>query len=177
MTVVIRAAVPGDASALSALHAASWRSAYAPFVPHEALAAPLDGYMAKKWGVWPEDWMILLAQDGPRVQGFAAVERHEVPLLDNLHVDPRMRGSGIGERLLRHMAAWLRDEGFDALRLDVLDGNTAARRFYCRLGGQEGVAFDDTLLGHPVRMVTTRWSGAAFLALSSDLARQAGKDA
>lgn len=177
MTVSLRDAVPGDAPALAALHARSWRASYAPFEPAMVLRAPLEANMRDRWETWPGGRLILLAERNDEVLGFVAAERGDVPVVDNLHVDPGRRGGGIGERLLRGIAARLRTEGVSELRLFVLEGNAGARRFYARLGGQEGIAADDTLLGVPVRMVPTRWSGAAFVALAADFGGQAGKDA
>ncbi|WP_299772448.1 GNAT family N-acetyltransferase [uncultured Tateyamaria sp.] len=177
MTMLVRDANPGDATSIAALHARSWRASYASFVPPEVLGAPLEANMRTRWDVWPAGRLILLAEQAGDVLGFVAAERGGVPIVDNLHVDPGMRGGGIGERLLRHIAARLRDEGVSELRLYVLEGNTDARRFYRRLGGQEETAADDTLLGSPVRMVPMHWSGAAFVDLASDFDCQAGKDA
>ncbi|WP_052249675.1 GNAT family N-acetyltransferase [Tateyamaria sp. ANG-S1] len=177
MTVSVRDAEPSDARALAALHAKSWRASYGPYVPKEALGAPLDVNMRARWDTWPADRLILLAEEGGAVLGFAAVVRGAVPLLDNLHVDPDARSTGIGARLLSMVAARLQGEGSTALRLIVIADNARARHFYVRMGGQEGPALDDTLLGAPVRMVPFRWSGAAFDALAADFHGQAGKDA
>ncbi|APX11241.1 GNAT family N-acetyltransferase [Tateyamaria omphalii] len=177
MTLRLRHAVPEDAPALAALHARSWRASYAPYVPAEALGAPLEANMCARWDVWPADRLILLAEEEGDVLGFAAAERGDVPLLDNLHVDPDARSGGIGARLLRMMAACLAEEGASALRLIVIADNTRAYQFYVRMGGHEGPSFDDTLLGATLRMVPFRWSGAAFDALAADFDDQAGKDA
>lgn len=177
MTVRLRRARPEDAPALAALHARSWRASYAPYVPAEALGVPLDDNMRARWESWPEDRLILLAEDGDAVLGFAAVVRQEVPLLDNLHVDPEARSGGIGAQLLKRMAACLAEEGAAALHLVVIADNVRARRFYVRMGGQEGTAHEETLLGTTVRMVPFRWSGAAFDALAADSDRQSRKDA
>ncbi|MBY5932871.1 GNAT family N-acetyltransferase [Tateyamaria omphalii] len=133
--------------------------------------------MRARWDTWPAHRLILLAERAGEVLGFVAAERGDVPIVDNLHVDPEMRGGGIGERLLRSLAARLKQEGVTELLLHVLEGNSGARRFYRRLGGQEGPAADDTLLDAPVRMVPMRWSGAAFDALAADFGEQPGKDA
>ncbi|WP_299748614.1 GNAT family N-acetyltransferase [uncultured Tateyamaria sp.] len=177
MTVRLRRAGPEDAPALAALHARSWRASYAPYVSAEALGTPLDDNMRARWDSWPADRLILLAEDGDAVLGFAAVVRQDVPLLDNLHVDPDARSGGIGARLLKMMAACLAEEGATALRLIVIADNARARHFYVRMGGQKGTPIDETLLGATVRMVPFRWSGAAFDILAADFDCQAGKDA
>ncbi|MEL6889491.1 MAG: GNAT family N-acetyltransferase [Pseudomonadota bacterium] len=169
MTLQIRAATLEDAGALSILHAASWRASYAPFVQAEALGAPLDAAMAARWGTWPADRLILVAERGGALLGFGAVVRGQVPLLDNLHVSPDARSGGIGATLLRSVCKALAVEGARTLRLNVIEANPRARWFYRRLGGVEGPAVDDTLLGHMVRMVPAHFPEAVFAGLSQEL--------
>ncbi|WP_173422146.1 GNAT family N-acetyltransferase [Ensifer adhaerens] len=54
--------------------------------------------------------------------------------VQDLYVDDRFRGLGIGERLLRKVAAWSKARGGDYLRLEVDVENMAAQRLYERLG-------------------------------------------
>ncbi|GAA0952972.1 GNAT family N-acetyltransferase [Nonomuraea longicatena] len=58
-------------------------------------------------------------------------------LLDNLHVRPERKQSGIGRELLNHAFGWAaeRHPG-KAVCLEVLRDNSAAAAFYRRLGGQ-----------------------------------------
>ena len=55
-------------------------------------------------------------------------------LVDGLAVAEGHRGRGIGSRLLEALAGVARERGYPAIRLDVADGNDAARRLYERLG-------------------------------------------
>jgi len=55
-------------------------------------------------------------------------------LMDGIAVSPEMRGSGIGTNLLQRLIQFARDEGYHAIRLDVIDTNPAARRLYQRIG-------------------------------------------
>jgi ribosomal protein S18 acetylase RimI-like enzyme len=58
-------------------------------------------------------------------------------LVDNLHVLPRLRGRGVGEKLLQNMVAQLAARETDSgLHLWVFEANVAALRFYERLGGR-----------------------------------------
>ncbi|XUM24657.1 GNAT family N-acetyltransferase [Bradyrhizobium oligotrophicum S58] len=58
-------------------------------------------------------------------------------LVDNLHVHPGARGSGIGERLLRDAAGLLSASASGrALHLRVFEANVAGLRFHTRLGGR-----------------------------------------
>ena len=55
-------------------------------------------------------------------------------LMDGIGVLPRMRGSGIGTKLLRHLIGYAKNEGYQSVRLDVINTNHAARRLYERIG-------------------------------------------
>ena len=55
-------------------------------------------------------------------------------LMDGIAVSPKMRGRGIGTKLLGRLEQYARNEGYESLRLDVIDTNPAARRLYERVG-------------------------------------------
>lgn len=54
--------------------------------------------------------------------------------VQDLHVAPAMRGRGVGEALLRRLAAIARGRGWAYVRLSVDAGNLAAQAFYQRVG-------------------------------------------
>lgn len=54
--------------------------------------------------------------------------------VQDIFVEERFRGLGVGDRLLQHVAALTRARGGAYMRLAVDTGNTAAKRFYERLG-------------------------------------------
>lgn len=54
--------------------------------------------------------------------------------VQDLFVDEKFRGRGVGERLLRRVASLTRDRGGVYLRLSVDTGNAKAQAFYERLG-------------------------------------------
>jgi len=54
--------------------------------------------------------------------------------LEDLFVLPEARGRGIGEALLRRLAALTVERGFGRLEWSVLDWNEPALRFYRRMG-------------------------------------------
>ncbi len=65
------------------------------------------------------------------------LERKQTPgelLMDGIGVSPRMRGRGIGTRLLRGLLEYAAEEGYLSVRLDVIDTNRGARRLYERVG-------------------------------------------
>jgi GNAT superfamily N-acetyltransferase len=54
--------------------------------------------------------------------------------VQDLFVEPAMRGSGVGARLLQRLAAVTRERGGGYIRLSVDVRNAAAQAFYTRLG-------------------------------------------
>ncbi|WP_329495917.1 GNAT family N-acetyltransferase [Kitasatospora herbaricolor] len=144
--VTIRVGTTEDAEDVAALHAESWRTAYAGIVPDGALG---DGLAEERRELWtlrlgvdygepantPE---LLIAESVGETVGFAYL----VPqpdgriLLDNLHVRPGRTGGGTGGLLLRAALAHVarRHPGAD-LYLEVLRANARAVAFYEREGG------------------------------------------
>ncbi len=67
----------------------------------------------------------------------ALFQRNQVAgqlLMDGIGVSPKMRGSGIGTKLLHSLIAYAKKEGYRSVRLDVIDTNPAARGLYERIG-------------------------------------------
>ena len=68
---------------------------------------------------------------------FSLYERKPKPgqlLMDGIAVHKDYRGHGIGSQLLRNLLNYARQNGFAAIRLDVIDTNPGARRLYERRG-------------------------------------------
>lgn len=51
-------------------------------------------------------------------------------MMDGVAVDSRFRGQGIGSRLLDSIIAHAMDNGFETVRLDVIDSNPRAKKLY-----------------------------------------------
>ncbi|GLH86824.1 MULTISPECIES: GNAT family N-acetyltransferase [unclassified Bradyrhizobium] len=144
--IMIRPAIDQDAPAVASLHAASWRDTYANILSADFLS---DGVDADRRAVWSQrlsaptaDQFVNVAYDPDgRLLGFICCYRDADPvwgsLVDNLHVAAATRGSGLGERLLRDAARLLAPSAsHSGLHLWVFEANTAALRFYTRLGGR-----------------------------------------
>ena len=71
---------------------------------------------------------------------FASFRGQKGYYLEDLYVDPAFRGRGVGEGLLRRIAAKGHERGFQRIDFQVLEWNTAAIRFYGKLGAER----DDT---------------------------------
>lgn len=56
--------------------------------------------------------------------------------LEDLYVQPAQRGAGIGQALLRHLAALANQRGCGRFEWSVLDWNVDAIRFYERMGAK-----------------------------------------
>ncbi|BBK45151.1 hypothetical protein STVA_51710 [Allostella vacuolata] len=154
----IRAATPGDAAGIATLHARSWRAAYRGILPDDYLDGRATAELAAHWADIFErprdtDIVLVLQTDGD-IAGFAAARlAGEAPfdaVIDNLHLAPDQRGSGLGRPLLGSMAQVLAARGAANACLWLFDGNTAAGRFYARLGGVPDVGGFDEVDGRPV---------------------------
>lgn len=140
--IVIRDGAATDAEAVAALHAESWRTTYAGFLPPEALGDGLAEERRELWAIrLTVDYgepantpLLLIAEADGEPVGFAYLvpEPDGRVLLDNLHVRPDLTGRGIGALLLREALARTRSA---PLYLEVLAANTRAVAFYEREGG------------------------------------------
>lgn len=84
----------------------------------------------------------LVAEHDGRVIGSLELHRsppaflhHHLFLAIELHRD--YRGGGLGSALMTHAAAWAKHQGYEFLRLGVLDSNPRAKALYERLGYRE----------------------------------------
>lgn len=122
----------------------------------------------------PAEQFVQLAVDGPELVGFVCVYGAHDPrwgsFVDNLHVAKAAKGSGIGASLMRQAGAWLARAHPDVgVYLWVLEVNTAARRFYERLGARNaGVTVMETHGGAMVRSCRYVWPYPETIATSRD---------
>ncbi|RZL38040.1 MAG: GNAT family N-acetyltransferase [Rubrivivax sp.] len=144
--VTLRPMRAGDADAVAALHAASWRSAYRGMLTDDFLD---NGVVADRQALWRERLLgpanapafgIVAEEAGGRLVGFTYVLLQHDPvwgsLVDNLHVDPGHKGGGIGRQLLQAVAGQLGAGHTQPVFLWVLDANEPAKRFYARMGAE-----------------------------------------
>ncbi len=164
----IRLAAAADGAAIAALHLASWRSAYRGVLPDCYIDGDLSGDLAESWrhrfATAPDPGFVMLdVADGLR--GFIAVTvQPEWGYIENLHVDPRRRGGGIGRRLLAAAVQRLRDLRRTQAYLWVFTANQPAIRFYDRLGGAAASTETRPVFGHPVAAIRYEWRDLAALA-------------
>jgi GNAT superfamily N-acetyltransferase len=139
-----RAACPGDAQDIAALHTASWQRHYRgafsdAFLDHDAAGYLLPLWTERLAAPDPRARTIVAERDGG-VVGFAYTllgqDTTRGAFLDNLHVMHGLKRRGIGSRLLALTARAVQDWSSDSgLYLWVLEQNSAARAFYAARGG------------------------------------------
>lgn len=175
--MTLREAGSADAPAIAALHAASWRSAYRGFAAADYLdgAAAVD--LLEGWGKalsapGAGDFVLLDEEQG-RLRAFVSVRRDYEPgyaaFVYALHVDPALRGGGIGRRLLGQAVRRLIAEGRRTLALRAFDGNPGAIRFYLRLGGRIAGHGIDQVGGQDFPDTLIAWDDLPALAAACDL--------
>jgi ribosomal protein S18 acetylase RimI-like enzyme len=134
--VTIRPATPDDAAAI---HAAILAMGEHLGLSHKIESTPPD---LARHGLAPgRAFEGLIAEIGGEFAGmclffpsFSTWLGRPGMYVQDLHVEPRFRGQGVGERLIRRAAALARDRGAVYLRLAVDADNLAAQGFYERLG-------------------------------------------
>ncbi|MBD8080658.1 GNAT family N-acetyltransferase [Cellulosimicrobium arenosum] len=162
--VTIRPAEPADASAIAAVHVASWRGAYAGIVPDAYLASLDVGQREKHWvesltATGSHTW---LADADGRTIGFATLgpsrdedaEPRDLEIYA-IYLDPESWGRGVARDLMRTLLAEVRPGV--TVTLWVLADATRARHFYRRHGfAPDGVERRDDIGGTDLTMVRYR---------------------
>lgn len=143
-TAIYRAATASDYLSIAVLHTASWRRAYRGILPDSyldgSIAAEREQLWQRRFAQPNGRQYVVLAEHQQTLLGFACVLLDEEPnwgaCLDNLHVHPQARGSGIGGQLLYRAAQWVvaTVPGWP-MHLWVFEANKRARGFYERYGG------------------------------------------
>jgi GNAT superfamily N-acetyltransferase len=139
-----RAACPGDARAIAALHAGSWQRHYRgafsdAFLDHDAAGYLLPLWTGRLAAPDPRARTILAERDGAVVglaHTFLGQDATWGAFLDNLHVAHGLKRQGIGSRLLALTSLAVLDwSPASGLYLWVLEQNSDARAFYTARGG------------------------------------------
>ena len=142
---MLRLARPSDASALAALHAASWQSAYRGILTDDYLdhhvVADREAIWKERLGQPSPRQHVVVADEEEFLAGFACVFLNEDPvwgcLLDNIHVHRKVQRKGLGSQLLRAAASLCHFSARGSgLYLLVLEGNLSAQRFYLARGAE-----------------------------------------
>jgi GNAT superfamily N-acetyltransferase len=111
---------------------------------------------------------VLLAELSGTPVGFALFFAHYSTFLarpglylEDLFVDPDVRGRGVGLALMSALAQITVERGWARFEWTVLDWNTPSIEFYAALGAEPKKAWIlQRLVGDPLARLATRWSGA-----------------
>ena len=147
MEYAIVVAASRDASAIAALHAESWRSAYRGLYPDEFLDGPI---LEERLLILertddrsdPERQHVIAAIADGELIGFACVlldaEPDWSPLLDNLHVKPVHKGHGHRRASPQASREWIAGAApGQPMHLWVMEGNRR-RTAFLRSAGWDG---------------------------------------
>jgi GNAT superfamily N-acetyltransferase len=144
-------ATPGDASAIGRVHVACLHETYTGLMPSEWLAVRTVEERTSRWKEILDDpaacstIAVHIAERGGSVCGFASCGSPRTEVLKELgfagefsaiYVLRRFQGQGTGVALMRSLAAALLENGIGTAALWCLKGNSRARRFYERIGGE-----------------------------------------
>lgn len=145
--MILRPAMPEDASALATLGRESFCAAFEHLYRSEDLAAFLEQAYAQNAvaaEIADDVHIHRLADDGERLlgyvklrapSGYAGYSDAANPIaLGQLYTQPDCTGQGIGAALMDWAMAEARERGHDAVQLSVWSENFGAQRFYQRYG-------------------------------------------
>jgi GNAT superfamily N-acetyltransferase len=164
--IEVRAAVPADARDVARVQVRSWRSAYRGLIDQAYLDGLTPEFFADRYTFGRVGLRLastLVAVDGSAIRGLVTTglcRDADFPNFGELmaiYVDPAHVRTGVGRQLMAAARARLRLVGVKGALLWVLDGNTAARRFYERDGWRSDGAWRTATFGDSaVRQVRHR---------------------
>lgn len=130
--IEIRRPRPEDKAAFRAVALASWLDAYVGVLPEAEIAeapAMIDRAIAKRY-----DEFVVAILDG-QLAGYYSLGDENY--LWHLYVDPAQQRRGVGAALHDAALAAIAARGFSTAKLDVVEVNEKAMRFYRRHGWSE----------------------------------------
>ena len=143
LSYALRLAEERDAPRIAALHIESWKAAYAVELPASFLLNQDLAQRAEEWRerIYRGAGTVLLAESADVLLAFCAhgwTEDSDAASatweIMNLHVQPDLRGGGVGGVLFDRALRAARAAGALQLTLWVVETNMPARRFYQRRG-------------------------------------------
>ena len=144
--VLIRHALPGDATSIAQVRIDAWRATYRGIMPDAYLDAMSLPDSAAFWerilASGSPNASVYVADADDRVVGFAAANVRNPPQFDldaelsAIYVSAERKRQGIGRRLVAAVAAAQRARGANGFISWVIAKNQPARAFYESLGGE-----------------------------------------
>ena len=142
--IIIREATKSDAEAIASIHSLSWQSTYRNIMTDGYLDKELPDIKRSHWQKVcndpPTGAVLLIAYSRNEPIGFIAAYKDHIPdydyYIDNIHVQPTLKGKGIGKRLMAAAMDKILSLGATSVALTVFIENTSAIAFYKKLGGK-----------------------------------------
>lgn len=163
--IEIRQAELADAEAISAIHMAAWKGAYAGIIPHRALRIMLERRGVAWWTrAIQRSTQVLVADVGGVVAGYATLGPNRARQLQQkgevyeLYIRPEYQGFGLGSRLLAAARRSLVDQGLKGLVVWALEDNTLAVAFYQGAGGQDAAEGVECFDGKTLKKIAFVWN-------------------
>ncbi|MBZ6076567.1 GNAT family N-acetyltransferase [Microvirga puerhi] len=171
MSFHVEPALETDVEAIARVHVQGWRESYKDFLNPASLAGLSVEERARMWRstfTAPDPRALLLvgrASDG-EIVGFVCggpVRLEDAVSLDTaaevyaIYLLDKVKGQGLGRRLMAGLFDHLTGQGFSSAGLWVLRDNLSARRFYERLGGKPGPGQELELRGQTVTEIAYRF--------------------
>ena len=162
-SIKILPATLNDSEGLLKLHQTGRYETEIGLVPEYAQATLDSGYYEKLWRErFPDaDYQVITAKIGQQLVGFSrfgVLDEPEYPAeklgqlktglgeLHQLYVSKNYRGKrGIGSQLYRATLELMKQSGYKHMLIAMIEGNTAARSFYKKLGASHLYTYRDTM--------------------------------
>lgn len=158
----VRPARPDDVPEIARIQVTTWRTAYAPILPADALTALTAELAEARWNEAltappSPQHRVLVAEEGSQLVGFVAVEPAEEPdtaAIATMLVEPRWGRRGHGSRMLAATVQQARQDGTGQLISWVIERDAASTAFLRSAGwAPDGWTRTLDMTGTPVREV------------------------
>jgi ribosomal protein S18 acetylase RimI-like enzyme len=143
-TARVRKANIEDAAGIAAVHVQTWQAAYRGQMPDDFLNELDIDKRTIRWREWAgksDTWVLVVEDRDHRIAGFSsscpsrdADADTKIAEIRAIYVHPEKWRKGVGRSLMSASLANVRDHGFDAITLWVLESNAPARAFYESIG-------------------------------------------
>lgn len=140
----IRKARPSDAYDLAVVHVASWRTTYQDIIDEAYLAALNVEDKLKQWEMILRDGDVFVVENEEgKIVGFGGVGPERTGAFTGYDAEVYAiyllypyQGRGIGRKLLKRLATFLLEAGYESLLIWVLAENPSVH-FYQAMGGKK----------------------------------------
>lgn len=138
----VRPATTDDIASIQRVARTTWHATYDEILGSESVDQQVDEWYDESFlqdAITDDDAVYLVATDDGTVVGYAsggpaAENDPDCASLHAIYVRPDNWNDGLGSRLFGTVTDWLRERGFERLRIQVLSENERARAFYEQQG-------------------------------------------